>query len=320
MKISMWAGPAKNQIVDGFKSLKDVDLVICTGRDEFLTQIRDSHALLLSGGQYDGAVAKQVQQNAPHLRFIQVLTAGYDGLQINGVPKGIAVANAGDSWSPAVAEHSIALLLSLCKRLPDVFENQKKREWNRSFTSEMTGLDGKTITIVGYGSIAREIAKRLKPFGMNVLGVSRSGRPEPTADKIFRLTALNEAISLADVIVLCVPYSEDSNHLFGPKQFKACKSSAMLINIARGAIIDTDALVAALNEKTIAGAGLDVTDPEPLPPSHPLWLCPNLVISPHISGAAGERGWKRLAASIVTNVGRFVAGEPLQFLVDVPQL
>jgi len=319
MKVAIWGGPARSHIIDGFKGLHEFELVPCATRDELLTQIPHANALILTDGQFDPEVAQAVTHGAPALRFIQAVTAGYEGLQTHGVRSGIVVANAGDSWSPAVAEHAIALLLALCKQLPAVNANQRAKGWDRSFASNMIGLGGKTVAIIGYGSIAREIATRLKPFGTTIIGVSRSAKPEATADRIVPIAAINDAIAQADVVILTVPYSKASHHLFGPAQFAACKPSAILINTARGGVLDTDALIDALNGGSIAGAGLDVTDPEPLPADHPLWLCPNLIISPHVSGSVGEDGWRRLAATVLDNFKRFAAGEPLRHLVDVPQ-
>jgi phosphoglycerate dehydrogenase-like enzyme len=233
------------------------------------------------------------------------------------VPPGVVVANAGDSWSPGVAEHAMALLLALVKCLPQAILNQPRHAWERSQTARMGSLEGQTLAIVGCGSIGREFARRARPFGMRIVGLSRTAKPDPLADEVQPMSALDAVLARADAVLVAVPYSQATHHLIGAAQLAACKRGAMLINIARGGLVDPLALAAALKSGQLGAAATDVTDPEPLPPGDPLWDAPNLIITPHVAGAAGPVGRDRLARFVAANVGRFVAGEPVSHVVEL---
>jgi phosphoglycerate dehydrogenase-like enzyme len=178
-------------------------------------------------------------------------------------------------------------------------------------------LHGKTALIVGMGGIGTQIARRANAFGMRVMAIDpKEGLERP--DFVFSLdkpAKLLELLPKADVVIVACPLTAESKGMFGEKQFTAMKPTAQFINIARGGIVQTDALVKALEKKQIAGAGLDATDPEPLPDSHPLWKMANVVISPHSGGQADgarDRQWRLWRE----NVRRFAAGEPLLCVVD----
>jgi phosphoglycerate dehydrogenase-like enzyme len=177
-------------------------------------------------------------------------------------------------------------------------------------------LQGKTMLVVGLGGIGTQISRRAHAFGMRVLAIDPKDLERP--DFVFSLdkpAKLMELLPMADVVVLACPLTPETRGLIGEAQFKVMKPTAYLINIARGGLVQTDALVKALKNKQLAGAGLDVTDPEPLPDEHPLWKMANVVISPHVGGqsdARADRQWRLWRE----NVRRFVAGEPLLCVVD----
>jgi len=251
------------------------------------------------------------------LRFVQLLSAGYERLQDAGVPEGVMVANAGHSWSPAVAEHAMAMLLTLVKRLPRALASQARREWDRSYMDQMGTLHGRTLAIVGFGSIGKEFARLAKAFGMHVIALSRSGRPDPLADEVKTADQLNDFLTRADVILLSVPSTRRTRGLIGEAELARCRPGAILINVCRGDVVDSRALVEALDAGRLGAAGLDVTDPEPPPGGSALWDAPNLLITAHVSGAAGHPGRVRLAAFVADNIGRFAAGETPLHLVNV---
>jgi phosphoglycerate dehydrogenase-like enzyme len=211
--------------------------------------------------------------------------------------------------------------------LPLYRDLQERREW-RGFAASAAELSqgkdgpaapyhilgedlaGKTVLIVGYGSIGSAIEERMKPFGVNVLRVARTARPETS---VRAIGDLHELLPQADIVVLIVPNTVQTRGLIGAPEMALMKRGALLVNAARGPVVVTDALVAALEEGRIRAA-LDVTDPEPLPPEHPLWLAPNCLITPHVAGSTPEfihRGF-RLAAE---QVRRYLAGEPLENVV-----
>jgi phosphoglycerate dehydrogenase-like enzyme len=317
MNVVFWPSIAGHEITEQLRSISGVALTIVDDTDKLAAAVPTADALVIGGHSFDHDVAHILRQGAKRLRFIQSFTAGYEGLQIHGVPEGVLVANAGDSWSPAVAEHGMALLLALVKCLPYAVINQKRHVWDRSHTPGMGSLEGQRLAVIGFGSIGREFARRAKPFGMTIIGLTRSGRPDPLADVIRPMSELNEVLSQADAILIAAPYSKETHHLMGAQQFAACKPGARLVNVARGGLVDPKALRAVLESGHLGGAATDVTDPEPLPPDDPLWDAPNLIITPHVAGANGPVGRSRLAKFVAANVARFSNGDPVSHLVTL---
>lgn len=300
---------ARVELIARLGQIAGIDLSVVDKLEQLIPVLPEAEVLVIGASSYDRRIAEALRDHGGRLRFIQLLTAGYEGPQLYGVPPGVVVANAGDSWSPAVAEQAMALLLALVKCMPQILANHARHGWERGFTARMGGLEGKTVAIIGFGSIGREVARRARPFGMHVIGVSRSATPDPLADEVQPVSALHSILGRADFVVLAVPFSRETERMIGAEELAACKSGALLINIARGGLIDSTALAAALNSGQLGGAGLDVTDPEPLPPEHPLWDSPNLIISPHVSGVSGIGGRVRLAKFIGENLERFISGQ-----------
>jgi len=317
MKIVLWPNLAKVELLERFGKIAGIELAVVEGVDGLIQAMPEAQVLVIGQSSYDSRLAEALRDHGKSLRFIQLLTAGYDGPQLHGVPPGVAVSNAGDSWSPALAEHAMTLMLSLIRCMPQIVANHAKHGWERKFTARMDGMDGKTLAIIGYGSIGREVAKRAKPFGMHVIGVSRTAKPKPHADEVQPVSQLHSVLARADVIVLAAPHTSETEHLIDARALSACKKNAVLINVARGGLIDQAALADALKSGTIAAAGLDVTDPEPLPPGDPLWDSPNLIISPHVAGVSGAGGRVRLAAFIGENVERFISGQGVTHTVTL---
>lgn len=316
MKVVLWPNLAKVELLERFKKIAGVDLAVVEGLDGMIQAVPEAEVLVIGQSVYDRRVAEALRDHARQLRFIQLLTAGYDGPQVHGVPPGVVVSNAGDSWSPALAEHVITLMLSLIRCVPQILENHAKHGWERKFTARMDGIEGKTMAIIGYGSIGREVALRAKPFGMHLIGVSRSATPKPFVDEVQPVSELHSVLARADVIVLTAPHTPETEHLIDAGALAACRKNAVLINVARGGLIDQVALAAALKNGIIAGAGLDVTDPEPLPSDNPLWDSPNLIISPHVAGVGGVAGRLRLTNFIGDNVERYVTGQAVTHTVS----
>ena len=312
MKIAVLGPLARAETVLALEGIAGVEALAADKLEGLGAAAADVQALVLPGYLYDAAMAKALPRTLPRLRWLQFLTAGIEGAQLHGVPPGVTVTNAGDAWSPAVAEHTMTLLLCLYRRIPETLAAQARARWDRGFFPGMLSVTGRTMAIVGFGSIGRELAVRARAFGMRVVGVNRSGRPEPSADAIRKTDALRDVLAEADVVVVAVPHAPGTARLFDADLLAACKPGAVFINIARGALVDTAALEAAVRSGHLAGAGLDVTDPEPLPDGHSLWHTPNVIISPHVAGAAGPALRERLATVVEDNVRRFVAGEPLR--------
>lgn len=274
-------------------------------------------ALVLPAADYSRDLAKALEHAACSCRWLQLLTAGYETLQIHGVPERVAVTNAGAVWSPMVAEHAIALMLMMARRAPLFLAAQAEARWDNTIREDMSMLFDAQLVIVGMGSIGAEIARRSRAFGMRVIGVNRSGRPHAEADRVVPVSQLNEALNQADFVVCAVPGAAENTGLIGTRELASCPSHSVIVNVGRGNVVDLSALLKALKSGSIAGAALDVTDPEPLPSDHPLWREPNVIISPHLGGAAPERYYDRLARHVAGNLQARLAGEPLKDIVNL---
>ena len=255
------------------------------------------------------------------LRWIHSPMAGVTPLLFPElVSSRVILTNASTVHSVPVAEHTLALLLALARRLPDSFRYQAEHRWGRD-DSWQPGrvpfeLQGKTLGLVGLGTIGRELIARVRPLGMRVLATKRDpSHGGEIADRVYAAHELTALLAEADFLVLAAPDTPETRHLIGRSELARMKPGAYLINVSRGTLVDTEALLEALATGRIAGAALDVTDPEPLPPDHPLWKLPNVLITPHLGGAS-SLFWQRESTLLRENLRRYLAGEPLQNLVD----
>jgi D-2-hydroxyacid dehydrogenase (NADP+) len=252
----------------------------------------------------------------PHLRLIQALTTGTDHIAaLPNLPPHVLVAAARGFHGPQMSELAFLFMLAFARKFPGVLESQRQKRWDRR---EQRLLAGKTAVLVGVGSIAEDLARRCQVFGMRVIGVS-AGRPAaPGFDAIYPRTQLAEAAGEADFLIILVPYNKANHHMIDAAVIGAMKPEGVLINIARGGVLDEDALRAALEAGTIAGAGLDVFQTEPLPSSSPLWDTPNVLITSHVGGMAEEYA-EQVMPLLIDNLRAFVAGEPqhMRFVVKM---
>jgi phosphoglycerate dehydrogenase-like enzyme len=285
--------------------------------DAMIPELPSADVLICPDNFYSAKLADAVRRDAPKLAFIQLLTAGYDHAKRQGVPAHVTLCNAGAAYAASVATHAIALLLALQRHIPTALANKTRHAWDRAFTPQLTMPAAGTIIVIGLGPIGREIARLMRAFGARVIGVTRSGLSDSAADEIVPASALRDLLPRADAIVIAAPYDETTRHLIGAGELAVCKKSAVLVNVARGGIVEPRALEVALRSGAIAGAGLDVTDPEPLPPNDPLWDAPNLIITPHCAGASGAASGERLTDLVCANLARFMRREPLQHVVTL---
>ena len=217
---------------------------------------------------------------------------------------------------PAIAEHSIAMLLSLARGLPTY---GRATQWDRSPAQQVTfgEISGKTLLVVGLGGIGSQIALRAKGLGMRVTAIRNSSREGPDyVDYVGLPGELHVLAGKANVVVNALPLTHNTTGLFGTSFFEAIKPGAIFISVGRGKSTDTQSLIGALQSGRIYGAGLDVTDPEPLPADSPLWQMDNVIITPHVA-AAGAGSMRRVAIIAVENLRRYLAGERLLNVVDM---
>ncbi|MGE0467252.1 MAG: D-2-hydroxyacid dehydrogenase [Steroidobacteraceae bacterium] len=281
----------------------------------------EAAALAADADAVIGFCTPEVLAAGARLRWIQVLSAGVE--RCVGIPgfggRGIALSNMQKVAGPVMSEHVLAFLFGLTRGLATYVPLQAQGVWKDDAVPDarMWSIEGKTMLVVGLGGIGTETAKRAHALGMNVIAIRNSGRTGPPYVAEVGLSADLQAFAgRADVIVNTLPLTADTKHLFGKAFFDAAKRGALFINVGRGASVVTGDLVAALVDGRIGGAGLDVTDPEPLPADHPLWRAPNVLITPHISATTdlGEEPRWLIARE---NLRRFAAGGKLLSEVDV---
>ncbi len=273
----------------------------------------------------DGLVGVQLTPElfplAKRLKWLHISSAGVErhGNQIGIFPalanSDVVVTNAKNVYGPQIADHAFAFLLALTRRLNETIPRQNLEEWPSGRTG-MFELNGKTALVIGVGGIGTQIAQRANGFGMKVIGVDiRDIAPSNLVPRIVPPDMLDQVIPEADVVFLSVPSTDKSNGMMGAKEFELMKQGSYFIAMSRGKIYDQQALIKALDSKRLAGAGLDVTEPEPLPKGNPLWKFPNVVITPHTSGGS-DNLQGRLDYIVKENIRRFGAGIPLLNQVD----
>jgi phosphoglycerate dehydrogenase-like enzyme len=311
VRVLLCATLGKAEIVAALKDMPDVRLTVAPDVETAMRALPAHDVLMCPNPVYTAPLAAALRAPESGIKWLQLLTAGYDALVEFAVPGGLVVTGAGDAYAPAVATHAVALMLALQRRFLDCVANQGARRWDRAMAARMSIPFGGEIAILGFGSIGAQIARIVRPMGARIVAVTRSAAPTPLADAVAKIGELGAVLPRADAVILALPLMPGTRAVIGATELGLMKRGAVLVNIARGPLIDSDALAAALRDGTIAGAGLDVADPEPLPVDHPLWLAPNLIVTPHVAGACGPLGGQRLAAVAVDNLRRYIDGRPL---------
>ena len=256
-----------------------------------------------------------IRQN-DHLEWFQSNAAGPNNYLEPGVlPEGCIVTNATGAYGLAISECMLAMWLSLLKELPTYRDNQREHRWAPTGHS-VGSIAGSRVLCVGMGDIGSNFARRAHALGAEVVGVRRTVHPDtPCPDYCLRVVAqsqLDEELPEADLIAMSLPGTEETYHMFDAGRFARCKDGAILLNVGRGTTVDSDALVEALRSGKIFGAGLDVTDPEPLPADHPLWGEPGAIITPHNSGKFSlPKTLDNIVDIFIHNLKRYAEGLPL---------
>ncbi len=257
-----------------------------------------------------------IAEVAPRLKWVQLTSAGADRLLNSGmIEGGIVVTTVSGLHATPIGEYVLCVMLMFAKGAPGFLRAQGRHEWLRYMPGELRGA---TVGVVGMGHIGEEVARLSKAFGCRVVATRRSvTRPasDATADELLPPSALHHLLAQSDYVVLAVPLTAETRGLIGEAELRAMKPTAVLVNIARGPVVDESALIAALREGRIAGAALDVFEREPLPADSPLWDMDNVVVSPHISGGT-EIYNERAVGIFADNLRRYLRGEPLRNVVD----
>ena len=270
----------------------------------------ESDILVIRTDQITAALAGAM----PRLRLIQALTTGTDHIEaLPNLPPQVMITAARGFHGPQMSELAFIYMLHFVRDLRGLLATQDTHRWNRV---EQRLLAERTVAIVGVGAIAEELAKRCKAFGMRVIGVSAGRASAPYFDAILPRERLKSAAAQADFLVILLPHNKATHHIIDEAVLRSMKPTGVLINIARGDVVDEEALIRALRAGTIGGAGLDVFHSEPLPQDSPLWDLPNAFITSHIGGMSDTYG-DQVLPLLIENLAAYTAGTPerMRFIV-----
>lgn len=293
----------------------EVNVVAVSSREEAAGEIADAQVLI-------GFCDEALLSAAPELLWVQVYSSGVercvDAPELQGGD--MLLTNGQKIGSPALAEHAIALMMALVRGLDVYHASQLRGEWQREAdlgSGEFLELEGRTVLVAGLGGIGTQVAERAHGLGMRVIATRGSRREGPGyVDYVGLADEVSELAAQADVVINTAPLTDRTRGMFDAAFFAAMKPTAYFVSVGRGASTVTADLVAALGNGEIAGAGLDVTDPEPLPTGHPLWSMPRVIITPHTAGRS-DRSRDRLYLLVQENLRRYVAGEAMLSVVDI---
>lgn len=265
-----------------------------------------------------GYIPPELLPGARSLRWLCAASAGVDHLLDDAIwpHPDCLLSNSSGAYGPTISEHILMVLLMLLRRMPEYQSAMAERAW--PCLTPIRSLTGSRVVVLGTGDVGRSAARRLRALGAAVTGVCRSGRAEePAFDRVLPVGQLNELLPQADALVMALPATAETAGVLSRERIALLGPQALVVNVGRGSAIDQPALVEALTARRLAGAALDVMEPEPLPPDHPLWQCPNTILTPHVSGNMALGLTCDLDVDMFyRDLGRYAAGEPLENLVD----
>ncbi|GAA0426630.1 MAG: D-2-hydroxyacid dehydrogenase [Bacillota bacterium] len=272
--------------------------------ENVLEQLSEAEVIL----HWKKAIAPTILEQNTNLQWVQTWSAGVNSLPLATLKeRNIVVTSANGVHAYPISETIFALMLGLTRKIHTYVRQQQAKLWHHAHLNQE--IHGKTIGIIGVGAIGLETAKIAKAFGMRVLGVRHSGKPTDDVEQMYRADQLAEVLPQCDFVVITLPLTEETKQMFAAQQFQQMKETAILINIGRGPIINEQDLVHALQQKQIAGAGLDVFTTEPLPSESPLWDMENVIITPHTAGSTEHYAKRVIDDIFLPNLQRYAKGE-----------
>ncbi|MFC5731963.1 D-2-hydroxyacid dehydrogenase [Cytobacillus gottheilii] len=302
----------ESYIKDIQEAVPDWELIV--GKEPHIWQDHLQDAEIIAG--WKKGIAELLDGENLKLKWIQSWSAGVNYMPLSVLSShNIKLTSAAGVHAYPISETIFALMLALTRKIDQYVKNQQQKKWHHADIN--LEIHGKTIGIFGFGAIGKETAKIAKAFGMHVIGVRFSGKSDPYADEMYTAQEIDEILLKCDYIAVTLPLTDETKHLFGAKQFSLMKPSSFFINIGRGEIADEQALIEALRDKKIAGAGLDVFEKEPLDENSPLWELDNVIITPHTAGSTEHYDQRLIRDIFLPNLKQYLAGEdPSINLVD----
>jgi D-2-hydroxyacid dehydrogenase (NADP+) len=318
--LALCAQPKKIVVMNDATLAKELQSVTPDARIVLVNQSTVMREIADADGFIGNITPEQVRA-AKKLKWVQSMSAGVENLlflsggnDLRDSP--VILTNNKIVQAPEIADHAMAMLLFLSRHLFDFYANQKREAWQPPVPFPGIELRGKTAVVIGVGGIGTQIATRANAFGMEVIGVDPEDKPfMPFIKTVVKPDQLDEVIPQADVVFISAPHTEQSHKMMGTREFDLMKRNSYFIAVSRGGIYDMGGLVKALDSKQLAGAGVDVTDPEPLPKDHPLWKFDNVIITPHVAGRS-DHDRERMVGTAKENLKRFVEGKPLINVVN----
>lgn len=322
LMVNPWAQAQTKKILIGstdpalLKELQGVSpqaRIVPVTQENVMKEIVDADAFI-------GNITSEQVRAGKNLKWVQTMSAGVERvLHLSGGndlrESDIVLTNNQIVQGPEIADHAMAMLLTLSRDIDRFLDDKKQERW-QARPYEGIELNGRTAVILGVGGIGTQIAFRAWAHGMRIIGVDPEDVPYmPILEKVVKPDRLQQVLPEADVVFVSAPHTPQSHKMMGPKEFQLMKKGSYFIAVSRGSLYDLDGLIGALESGLLAGAGVDVTDPEPLPKGHPLWKCDNVVITPHIAGRS-DKDRDRMVGIVKENILRFVEGKPLVNVVD----
>ncbi len=310
MKTIIITLPLSEQHQERFKEIaEDNRVIFCTSKELNTALIQSADAII-------GYIPNKLLKDATNLEWLQLQSAGTGGYIEWAQEKGFLLTNASGAYGLAISEHMLGMALCLQKNLHRYILNKQHALWKDE--GDVVSISSSTVLVIGLGDIGGSFAKKCKVLGSKTIGIRRTVRQKPEeVDAVYTLEELDTLLPEADIVACCLPETDETVQLINAHRIGLMKKGSILLNVGRGSAIDQDALLKALTNGHIAGAGIDVTDPEPLPTDHALWNAPNLIITPHVSGGYHmPETLERIVSISLDNLGLYLSGKKLHNLVD----
>jgi len=278
-------------------------------------KLPDADALWITPSCYQAPIAKALCENPHKLKWLALTSSGYDVFTRFGAPLSVHLTYAAGVHSPTVAEHGIGQLLCLLRQFPATLEAQKQGRWiSAALIPSLRALEDLRVCVIGLGPIGQQLVRKLHVLAKEVVAVTQTGRPY-TDIVVSKFEDLDRVLPTVDAVFVATPLTDKTQNMFDQRRLGLLRPGSYLVNLARGSIVDTSAVVAALQSGALAGAALDVSNPEPLPDDHAIWSAPNVLITPHVAAFGSIATGVRLSDHFDRNLQRLARNEPLEGLV-----